>query len=258
MPYELLSGPPPKGFVTPPHVLTQVGGELFTPGWLNERGGLTLAIGDPISSYLKFLPTGTGAGDLSEEAERMRWCGRWLAVPEVLEYSRTEAGEFLVTGPVPGISAVDDRAKRTVEQTVRAIGKGLRVWHDTLPVEQCPFSWDIDDRLALAEEMNPEVAGTPEFQEVMRARQVVEAPDLVVGHGDACAPNTLVSIDGEFVGHVDLGDVGIADRWSDLSVAMLSLGWNYGPGWEETFLEAYGIDRDEQKIRLYQVLWELT
>ena len=166
--------------------------------------------------------------------------------------------EVLVTGPVPGISAVDERAKRTVEQTVRAIGKGFRVWHDALPAGKYPFSWDIDDRLALAEEMNAEVARTPEFQEVTRARELVGAPDLVVGHGDACAPNTLVSIDDEFVRHVDLGDVGIADRWSALSVTMLSLGWNYGPGWEDPFLETCGIDRDEQKIRLYQALWELT
>ncbi|WP_443062724.1 phosphotransferase [Streptomyces sp. NBC_00390] len=56
---------------------------------------------------------------------------------------------------------------------------------------------------------------------------------LVVCHGDACAPNTVVGDDGTWTGHVDLGTLGAADRWADLAVATWSTQWNYGPGWEE-------------------------
>ena len=42
---------------------------------------------------------------------------------------------------------------------------------------------------------------------------------LVVCHGDACAPNTLIDSDGSCSGHVDLGTLGIADRWADLAIA---------------------------------------
>lgn len=45
---------------------------------------------------------------------------------------------------------------------------------------------------------------------------------LVVCHGDACAPNTLLSGDGHFAAHVDLGALGLADRWADLAVAAWS------------------------------------
>ena len=42
---------------------------------------------------------------------------------------------------------------------------------------------------------------------------------LVVCHGDACAPNTLLHDDGRFAAHVDLGSLGVADRWADIAVA---------------------------------------
>src|SRR5690242_5385406 len=48
---------------------------------------------------------------------------------------------------------------------------------------------------------------------------------LVVCHGDACAPNTLLGDDGGWSGHVDLGALGVADRWADLAVATWSLDW---------------------------------
>ena len=50
---------------------------------------------------------------------------------------------------------------------------------------------------------------------------------LVVCHGDACAPNTLIDDDGRCCGHVDLDALGVADRWADLAVATMSLEWNY-------------------------------
>ena len=48
-------------------------------------------------------------------------------------------------------------------------------------------------------------------------------------------------MDGHWSGHVDLGLLGTADRWADLAVATWSTEWNYGPGWEQLLLDAYGI-----------------
>ncbi|MEU6238273.1 phosphotransferase, partial [Kitasatospora sp. NPDC047058] len=80
----------------------------------------------------------------------------------------------------------------------------------------------------------------------------------VVCHGDACAPNTLVGDDGRYSGHVDLGALGVADRWADLAIATWSTQWNYGPGWERPLLDAYGVARDEERIAYYRLLWELS
>jgi aminoglycoside phosphotransferase len=67
---------------------------------------------------------------------------------------------------------------------------------------------------------------------------------LVVCHGDSCAPNTLLTDDGRWSGHVDLGELGVADRWADLAVATWSTEWNYGPGWDKLLLQAYGVPPD--------------
>ena len=80
----------------------------------------------------------------------------------------------------------------------------------------------------------------------------------MVCHGDACSPNTVIAEDGSVSGHVDLGALGVADRWADLAVAAMSLEWNYGPGWTQTLLAAYGIDPDAQRMTYYRELWNAT
>ena len=77
-------------------------------------------------------------------------------------------------------------------------------------------------------------------------------------HGDACCPNTLVGEDGRWAGHVDLGALGVADRWADLAVATMSTAWNYGPGWEADLLAAYGIEPDPERMDYYRKLWNAT
>ena len=59
-------------------------------------------------------------------------------------------------------------------------------------------------------------------------------------------------------GHVDFGAMGVGDRWSDLAVASWSTTWNYGPGWEEALIEAYGVEPDWERLRYYRLLWQLV
>lgn len=77
-------------------------------------------------------------------------------------------------------------------------------------------------------------------------------------HGDACVPNTLLHDNGAFAAHVDLGSLGVADRWADLAVAAWSTEWNYGPGFDETVYAAYGIAADRERIAYYRLLWDLA
>src|SRR6478735_2338835 len=79
---------------------------------------------------------------------------------------------------------------------------------------------------------------------------------LVVCHGDACAPNTLIDDAGRCCGHADLGDLGVADRWADLAVAEWSLRYNYRGDWRAEFFEAYGVAPDQDRMDHYLRLWE--
>ncbi|RDH77410.1 aminoglycoside 3'-phosphotransferase [Mycolicibacterium moriokaense] len=193
--------------------------------WVNELGGVTFRI-DGGAEYVKVTPP-EWAHHLVDESERLRWAGGYTRVPEVLG-----AGDgWLHTAGLPANSAVDPRWSMHPRVAVRAIGTGLRLLHDRLPVGDCPF-------------------GPPAW-----VSESMPVDLLVVCHGDACAPNTLVDDDGRFLGHVDLGDLGVADRWADLAVATLSLAWNYAGNWEHELFDAYGVEPDAARIAFYRERW---
>lgn len=246
------AGPPPASTPLPAVVASIAGGEPTRFAWGNGLGGLTVAVGDPPTRYVKWQPHGSGepAVDLAREAERLRWAAAHLTVPEVLDLGRDDEAAWLVTRAIDATSAVDERWKADPAPSVRAIGAGLRHLHDTLPVDDCPWTWSVEDRLGRLQ---------PEFEH--RRADLADAPAvdrLVVCHGDACAPNTLVDAAGTFTGHCDLAMLGLADRWADLAVASMSLEWNFGPGWEDEFFAAYGIDPDPDRIAYHRELWNST
>jgi aminoglycoside phosphotransferase (APT) family kinase protein len=115
-----------------------------------------------------------------------------------------------------------------------------------------------DRRRTARDARRPAGGGLPVLVDGHRPAGRVPPPDrLVVCHGDACSPNTLITEDGRCSGHVDLGELGVADRWADLAVATWSTEWNYGPGWEDLLLSAYGVPRDPDRTRYYCLLWDL-
>lgn len=131
---------------------------------------------------------------------------------------------------------MDTRWQAEPETAVRAIATGLRLLHDRLPVQDCPYvgAW-------------------------LHADATVPEPDrLVVCHGDPCVPNTLMTRDGAFAGHVDLARLGVADRWADLAITTYSISWdaNFGRSYDELFFETYGIEADPMRTRAYRDLWD--
>jgi kanamycin kinase len=241
----------PDGPVVVPDAVAALAGDstegAVDPVWRNVLGGLTFRLrGAGADRYVKWVPAGTPELDLDAEAERLSWAAPFTPVPRVLDSGRDATGSWLVTAALPGRSAVDPVWVARPETAARAIGAGLRALHDALPVDDCPFTWSAAERIA---RLDPAVRD-----------QVADVPDidrLVVCHGDACAPNTLIDDDGRWAAHVDLDSLGVADRWADLAVASASLGWNYGDGYEDAFFDAYGIAPDPGRIAYYRLLWDL-
>ena len=257
------------GAAVPAPVASLAAGRTLSLVWANEAGGLTFELGEGSSRrFIKWAPAGAPL-DLAGEAARLAWARRYHAVPRVLDQGIDEEGAWLVTAALPGENAVSARWLAEPALAVRAIGEGLRALHDALPVETCPFSWSTGDRLADARRQAAarllDRAAWHECHQAFSTREalaiaagVPPIDRLVVCHGDACAPNTLISGDGRWCGHVDLGLLGTADRWADLAVATWSTEWNYGPGWERLLLDAYGAGPDAERTRYYRLLWDLS
>ncbi|KJE24352.1 aminoglycoside phosphotransferase [Frankia torreyi] len=250
----VLGGAVEEGTAIPAAVVAVAAGVEVRPVWRNAFGGLTFElVGAPERRFLKWAPAGSGR-DLAAEAVRLAWAAPFTAVPTVLDQGGDGAGSWLLTAGLPGRNAVEARWLADPGRAVRAVGVGLRALHDALPVAGCPFSWSVSDRRAAA----AAVATTPAQRRLVDDLGDPPPPDLlVVCHGDACVPNTLLTDDGTCSGHVDLGALGVADRWADLAVATWSTVWNYGPGWETVLLDAYGVAPDDDRTAYYRRLWRL-
>ena len=244
-----LAAAPPPGTPVPKALLDYAAGRALTLVWQNEIGGITAWVRDPRGDvFAKWQPTNAEI-TLAIEAERMEWLAARHPAPKVLHYAALDGGELMVTEAIPAASAVDKHWVARPEQAVAAIAEGLRALH-SLPTADCPFDWSVPTRLVAAGRRGITVPA-----------ELHEAPSidqLAVCHGDACAPNTLVAADGRFAATVDVGMLGLADRWADLAVASMSLGWNYGPGWDDHFFASYGITPDRERIDYYRALWNAS
>ncbi|MGH7666289.1 MAG: aminoglycoside 3'-phosphotransferase [Candidatus Dormibacteria bacterium] len=251
----------------PQAVRRAAGGADVRPVWRNEAGGVTYVVEAAERRFIKWAPRGSGL-DLGAEAARLDWAQAFTTTPRVLASGDDPMGTWILTSAIAGESAVSPSWRSRPEAAVTAIGQGLRALHDALPVRRCPFDWSSATRLADARQRAARGLVDPakwhsEHRHLSlenALEQLARIPpvdQLVVCHGDACAPNTLLSADGSCSGHVDLGDLGVADRWADLSVATWSTVWNYGPGWEDQLLAAYGVAPDHHRIGYYRLLWDL-
>ncbi|MGW9585232.1 phosphotransferase [Microbacterium sp. NPDC055455] len=238
---------PGEDVVVPPRVRLLAGGTRTVPVWRNDYGGVTFRTDD--GRYIKHGPR-NAESSFAGEAERLDWAVARIAVPRVLEVGGDDTHEWLVTTALPGLSAVDPRWVADPATAVRAVGEGLRALHDALPVADCPFDWGVAGRIANAAGRGIRVPDA--------LREPPPVDRLVVCHGDACCPNTLIGDDGRWVAHVDLGTLGVADRWADIAVASMSTAWNYGEGWEDALIEAYGVAPDRERLSYYRDLWNAT
>jgi len=238
---------PVDAVVVPDRVLALARGASLTPVWRNDNGGLTFRTDD--GRYIKFGPR-NAESSLAAETARLAWAGRWIRVPHVLEAGDDDAHEWMATRAIPGESAVASRWIAEPATAVRAVGEGLRALHDALPVAECPFEWSVPSRIANAAGRGIRVPDA--------LREPPPVDRLVVCHADACCPNTLLADDGRWIAHVDLGALGTGDRWGDIAVASMSTEWNYGPGWEDALIEAYGVEPDRERLAYYRDLWNAT
>jgi len=253
--------------------LPQRAREHLTAGrsWLiyNPYAAATWRITRPSDevSYLKAAFVGTYPS-LAAERDRCVWLrSRGMAVPEVIDHDADDVVEWLLTAALPGVDATAPQHLAHPASTVPLLADGLRHFHQIDPTD-CPFDYrmpaaldHVARRVAASDisvdgfhDVHHDLNPTSAFEWL--GELAIDEDRLVVCHGDYTPPNVLLDA-GRVVGYLDLGEVGVADRWRDLAVATWSVTWNFGPGYEDLFLDSYGVAWDLHRRDLYRLLYDL-
>jgi aminoglycoside 3'-phosphotransferase-1 len=207
--------------------------------------------------YLKMAGAET-LSDLVDEMARLRWLADYLPVPPLHGFGLEAGGGWMLTGRLPGRTAYQllEENPAAAPALACALARFLRRLH-AIPVERCPFNADHRLRLAAAKDrMDAGLVEEDEFDEARLGRSAREVWDemlaampatfdRVVTHGDFSLDNLLM-VDGEVTGCIDLGRVGVADRWQDLAILWHSLA-EFGAA-AAAMLQAYGIALDPPRL----------
>jgi kanamycin kinase len=119
-----------------PSVVRQLSGNE-DPQWY---GQMSAAAQLPSRKSLREMsPRATGL-DLEAERLRLEWAIRWHSVPRVLDRGANDEVQWMVTAALPGESGVTEAWLAWPLEAAFAIGRGLRMLHDTLPVADCPLT----------------------------------------------------------------------------------------------------------------------
>jgi aminoglycoside phosphotransferase len=181
---------------------------------------------------------------------------------------------WLLTAAVSGVPSHDPRHRmRSVGPLLETLGRGLRRFHDELPVGECPFDARVDlllhraERRVAAGGVDPSTMAVTYrrhtagelLEHLVETRPAEPAADLVVAHGDPCLPNLLVDpSSNEVTGIVDVGRLGVSDRYRDLAIVARSLVQNFGPDVGYLFFDAYGLSQpDPLRLEFYVLLDDL-
>lgn len=238
---------------------------------VGESGGAVYRLhGSPAAAdvYLKH-GGGATAADITDEMVRLRWLDGRLPAPAVTHFVADPEEAWLLMTAVPGRSAwqVLDTSPDDRQATVDALARFMKRLH-ALPVSDCPFAADhlyrvararerIDAGLVDEEDFDPERAGWSAEQVWDAMQQLLPLhADPVVTHGDFSLDNLLIH-DGEVVGCIDVGRLGIADRYQDLAILWNCLG-DFDAALQERLFASYGIaEPDRRKLQFHLLLDEL-
>ena len=202
--------------------------------------------------------------DLEREHERLRWEGAHLTVPRVLAFAREPSDQYLLLDELPG-TPIALAAELSVAQRVAHLAHTMRVLH-SLPLDDCPFDQRLERRLIDADanvragsvnekDFDPERIGRSAesiLSELRAWHPFME--DLVVTHGDFTFANIFVNP----AGMLDLGRLGVADRYQDIALVLRDIEGDYGWKWVDAFRAAYGLEAiDESKRSFFRLLDEL-
>jgi streptomycin 3"-kinase len=213
----------------------------------------------------------SGVAELVAERDRVEWlAGTGLPGATVVDWTSSDDGACLMTSAVPGVPG-DMLPPADHHRAMQNLGRRLRDLHS---LTDCPFERPLASVIATAADVVGRDAVNPAFlTDEWRLRKpselldqvVAESPYIesvlepVVCHGDACLPNVFFDPSTlEVTGLIDLGRLGIADRYSDLALVVIQLHdeWSADPA---PLFAAYGlVEPDPRRLEFFRLLDPLT
>lgn len=209
----------------------------------------------------------------------MNWLEGKVPVPKIICYHTENGKNYLLMSKISGKMSCDDEFMKNPKQLVFVLADAIKtLWN--VDISDCPIKNDLSTVLKAAEyrvehglvdvdDAEPETFCKGGFKDPQQLLGWLydnrPEEDFVLSHGDFCLPNIFINDDG-FSGFVDIGRMGVADRYQDIALCYRSLkhnfsgkfgGKSYGGFDEEMFFDALGVEPDFEKIRYYILLDEL-
>lgn len=220
--------------------------------------------------------------EAGNEVRMMQLLRGKLPVPPVYACESYEGRLYLLMGRCEGQMACAREYMSHPSALCKLLADGLkRLW--SVDISDCPSDQRLGRKLEMArynikhglvdmENVQPDTFGEGGFRDPDELLEWLYEnrpnEDLVLSHGDYCLPNIFGRND-KVTGYIDLGKMGIADRWCDIAICYRSLSHNFSGKYgehvdvtcseydERQFFRELGIEPDWEKIRYYILLDEL-
>ena len=215
---------------------------------------------------------------LLEGIAAMRWSEEKIPVPKILCHEVENGISYLLMEKMEGIMACDESLLEQPEVLTKALAEGMKLlWRTdtagcprirTLPYLLEEARYNIDHGRVDMDNVEPETFGENGFRNPedllnwLADNPIPSEP--VLSHGDYCLPNVFVK-NGHFRGFIDVGDLGIGEKWRDIALCYRSLRDNLGGRYggkvydfdPKRLFDALEIEPDWEKIRYHLLLDEL-
>lgn len=216
------------------------------------------------TSFMKI----SSRGNLTSEYEKLKWLQGKLSVPKIVLYDCTEDTEYLITEAIGGEMICSEYYLNNPDIGISVIIEAFKQIND-VDIKDCPFNTSIDYKLELVENnvKNNLIRIEDLREETLKKFGSLENivkflkdnkfnDEYCFSHGDVSLPN-IFAIDNKFVGFIDVGECGIADKWFDLAICEKSIRRNYGEKYISKFYKELNIIPDRDKIDYYLLMMEL-
>lgn len=216
--------------------------------------------------------------EVATEIQMMEWLEGKANVPKVICHAVEEDTSYLLMSKMQGMMSCDIQYLENSDILVHLLVSGMKaLWN--VDIKECPVNWNLKNKLELAkgrvlnnlvdvDHCDPHTFGEDGFASPLDLYQWLEThqpqEELVLSHGDYCLPN-IFGLENEFSGFIDIGHMGIADKWQDIALCYRSLRDNMNGSYggkvydfnPDILFEKLGIEKDLEKLNYYLLLDEL-